>query len=343
MLKRLLALLVPVLALLTTSLPSAAAAPSFQLAYLHGDSYFVDCGSVSIASLDGSPPQDFNLPAITSCGTPAWSPDGRYLALSMPGLTLLDMQQNTMRLIVDPLKEPMVSGAFWSRDGAYLAWLEHRSAPELWFFMHMSDGIKQPVDSLAAMQIAPDEIHFWSNPYDHIYFYHSGQQPQAALFLNQPAICPVPISFQWEQGQMLCESDGDIFSASNDTQTIVNLTHTPDHQESNPQWSPDGTQIVYQVSDSFSSITWLEIMASDGSNIRRLTYPASELNTPVFMVSPGNDVWPQWSPDGQYIAFQRLTGYKGEIMKIYVVKTDGSGLQYIGDGGHPTWRPINLP
>jgi TolB protein len=57
------------------------------------------------------------------------------------------------------------------------------------------------------------------------------------------------------------------------------------------------------------------------------------------------DSEPAWSPDGQYIAFQR-TGIKAPGTRLYVVRSDGSNLHALvplssvsSSDMHPTWSP----
>ena len=62
--------------------------------------------------------------------------------------------------------------------------------------------------------------------------------------------------------------------------------HQTPEQEINPNWSPDGTLIVYagQPEDHPSDFNWdIYVMKSDGTNRRRLT------------TDPGADVSPSWS------------------------------------------------
>ncbi|HKP28008.1 MAG TPA: Ig-like domain-containing protein [Gemmatimonadales bacterium] len=50
---------------------------------------------------------------------------------------------------------------------------------------------------------------------------------------------------------------------------------------------------------------------------------------------------PAWSPDGQWIAYQRWTGGRigeGE-RQVAIINIDGSGAQVVGSGGGPSWSP----
>ena len=47
---------------------------------------------------------------------------------------------------------------------------------------------------------------------------------------------------------------------------------------------------------------------------------------------------PAWSHDGEWIAFAGAPTDGGQ-QGIYVVRPDGSGLRYVGEGGDPTWAP----
>jgi TolB protein len=60
------------------------------------------------------------------------------------------------------------------------------------------------------------------------------------------------------------------------------------------------------------------IAAPDGSGERQLTRPPAK----------GGDDFPDASPDGSFVAFQRCT----VACAIYVVRTDGTGLHRVGDG-----------
>ncbi|HYH10537.1 MAG TPA: S9 family peptidase [Thermoanaerobaculia bacterium] len=87
------------------------------------------------------------------------------------------------------------------------------------------------------------------------------------------------------------------------TLTVTDYTTMP--SVSSPQWSPDGKQIAYVVTQGdlarnvYDSDVWL--IDADGRNDRRLTFAG------------GTDTRPRWSPDGTRIAFLSDRGARNAI------------------------------
>jgi len=96
------------------------------------------------------------------------------------------------------------------------------------------------------------------------------------------------------------------------------LTRAPG-EDNWPQWSPDGTQIVY------SHATDLWMMNADGAGQHRLTSLAGE---------------PSWSPDGAWIAFDCAPNSDPDG-GMCAIHPDGTGPTPIlgRRGSFPAWRP----
>ena len=95
-----------------------------------------------------------------------------------------------------------------------------------------------------------------------------------------------------------------------------------------PDWSPDGRQILFQFGTTMAACATLEIavIAADGSGERILTN-----NGVCDYVGP-------WSPDGRQIAF---TSDRAGASEVYVMSPDGSGQRRLTHGGGtaPAWSP----
>jgi len=84
-----------------------------------------------------------------------------------------------------------------------------------------------------------------------------------------------------------------------------------------PTWSPDGTKFAYVNTNDPMQIY---IMNTDESGRVQVTNTASA----------DGDTHPSWSPDGKYITFwEEASPYS----RVYVIKTDGSGLQLVLENG----------
>ena len=94
-----------------------------------------------------------------------------------------------------------------------------------------------------------------------------------------------------------------------------------------PQFSPDGTHLVFTSSRSGESLNiWLA--SADGSNAHQLTHgPGTEQGSP------------SWSPDGRYIAFDAKGD--GGRLAVWTIDADGGSPRRIttgpGDQNTPTW------
>jgi Tol biopolymer transport system component len=118
--------------------------------------------------------------------------------------------------------------------------------------------------------------------------------------------------------------------------SLVQMTSTT-AEDQWPDWAPDG-RIVYCEGDKWTSNWDIYVMNADGSNR-------------TLWVDGGTcDVQPTWSPDGQWIAFIRIsrdTDGNGRIDQedagdVWVGKASGSGLWQLTSGVWaltPCWSP----
>ncbi len=111
----------------------------------------------------------------------------------------------------------------------------------------------------------------------------------------------------------------------------VNLTHSTGVYETSPEFSPDGTKIVY-VSAGTNNDIW--VMNANGSGQIQLT----ETDPPT------QNVAPTWSPDGTKIAYSVLEGPAGE-RGLHVMNANGSSQTQLLDESLPiqtdvlSWSP----
>ena len=94
-----------------------------------------------------------------------------------------------------------------------------------------------------------------------------------------------------------------------------------------PSWSPDHTQLVFEVEDGSSIVLYsLDI---ESSELRRLT-------------NDGLSLYPRWSPDGQTIAYISNDGTR---WALHLMDTDGSHQRFVqevaleGSGIGISWSP----
>lgn len=124
----------------------------------------------------------------------------------------------------------------------------------------------------------------------------------------------------------------DIFIMELETETVWNLTNSPDFAELGATWSPDGEQIAFHSSQDGrgDKTTWdIFVMSSYGSDGINLTQNRNS-----------SEEDPAWSPDGRKIAF--VSTRDGDY-EIYVMDADGGNPINVsnynpGFDEWPAWR-----
>ncbi len=134
-----------------------------------------------------------------------------------------------------------------------------------------------------------------------------------------------------------------------------------------PEWSPDGSQIVFHKHQS-DEVVSINVMDADGSNERRLTHTETYDAAPVWSpdglqiaFTRDEDIWimnadgsdqrllmddpvaangADWSPDGSQIVFE--SGRHGNT-EIYVMDSDGRNLRRLTENDAEDWWPTWSP
>jgi len=151
---------------------------------------------------------------------------------------------------------------------------------------------------------------------------------RASRSLASAAAAVAALALAGPAGAAFPGANGEIaFTSTQDGQTrhifvfgqgaLTDLTGaTSTASESQPEFSPDGRQIVYTRGDpGHLPNNEIFVMWADGSHRTWLT------NTPQ-----GNSD-PTWSPDGRQVAFVSLRS--GQVPDIYVMRSDGSDVRQI--------------
>jgi Tol biopolymer transport system component len=128
-----------------------------------------------------------------------------------------------------------------------------------------------------------------------------------------------------------------VFRMGLDGRDVVELTPGKTIQE-RPAISPDGSTIGYAdfVDAYLGADLGLHLANADGTNPRALTKGGKG-------GVDGGDTSPAFSPDGQWVAFERAVDFSSGKGGLFVIRTDGRGLRRLTDdstgAGYPRWSP----
>lgn len=127
-----------------------------------------------------------------------------------------------------------------------------------------------------------------------------------------------------------------IFRMGLDGSRVVELTSGATIQE-RPAISPDGSTIAFAdiVDANLGADLGLHLANADGTNSRALV--EGDTGGGWFDTSPA------FSPDGRWIAFERVVDFDAGLGGLFLVGVDGSGLRRLTDdslgAGYPRWSP----
>jgi Tol biopolymer transport system component len=138
-----------------------------------------------------------------------------------------------------------------------------------------------------------------------------------------------------QDGQRVAyEFNDDVWVADIDGSNAVNISKTTGVTEGHPNWSPDGTRIVYDARVPGQTGFDVYVMNEDGSEATNLT-PGN----PDF-----NDTHPSWSPDGNRIVFAKTPSDASLILgDLYTMASNGSDMVRLTMDDSPVSAPKYSP
>ena len=97
-----------------------------------------------------------------------------------------------------------------------------------------------------------------------------------------------------------------------------------------PSWSPDGKKLALM---SGSQIFTVEVPSLEPAHV--------DTNSLQQLTTEGGNFYPAWSPDGEWIAYDRTFSYPelSEVAGIWAVNLDGNNKVKIAQGRFPNWSP----
>lgn len=307
---------------------------------------------------------------LAECGFPIlqWSPDGKRIAFCGPEneICIADADgENLSKLRLPTTEEDVIWGLIglsWSPDGAEIAvagWAfpqppgEPPSADIYAINVESGEARKltdSPDTSKYEVAWSPDgrqiafvAINRDSPDYVHIYVIDTDGSNQRLLVSVPEANWLQKISWSPDGKKLMYVSKvvagemesyyGEIYVVDVEDGTITNLTNTPDIDDCDPAWSPDGKRIAFSSGWAKQIYT----MDVDGSNVVKLTDEDLKCYEP------------SWSPDCKTIVFsggkvQRPGGGEQGWDSIFILDVDSREVVDLiaagrGDYFRPMWSP----
>jgi Tol biopolymer transport system component len=147
------------------------------------------------------------------------------------------------------------------------------------------------------------------------------------------AAAPTEPVFSADGNRLAFVRNNDIWIIDASGSGARNLTNSPDFLDSEPSWSPDGTEIAFA---SFRNSNWeiYVVRSSDGGEERQLTED----------IDPSRrdpSTFPAWSPDGSTIAF---FSDRPQAFGLYTMSADTGGSESFivpttAGNNSPSWFP----
>ena len=172
----------------------------------------------------------------------------------------------------------------------------------------------------------------WSPDGNEIAFVSSGYQGGELYIMNANGSnlrqitgysgTQMDISFDWspDNKNLLLASqmkgNVDIYLIDVDSLEVTQVTHTIEIDEINPQWSPNGDQIIFTAKYVDKDDADIFLMDANGTNLKQLTN------------SPQYESLPKWSPDGSKVAYQL---YESMNYQLWVMDQNGNNQRKLAN------------
>ena len=294
--------------------------PWYKYNYVYGESYDDRDFDIFVTDADGS-----NTVRITHDDyremSPLWSPDGTRIAYTrdiLPG----ERDDEYEIMIVgadgsDPFKLTDDGiGPVWSPDGTRIAY-DH---------IHRRIYVAE-ADGSSTRQLVRGQGPSWSP--DGTRIIYSSDRP--ATSTNRAGSGTGSISLYAGKGLLRYDEPPvptvEIHVIGADGTNPVQLTRVG-RDKFQPQWSPDGTRILYT---NRSNGNYIFVMDADGQHSLQIT---------------DNGRNPVWSPDGTRIAYTLIVDrherrpYLHSRYEVFAMSPEASGLTKLADDGEePSWSP----
>lgn len=298
-----------------TTLPTATPFPTLKIAFVSNES---GTWYIYTANSDGS-----NISRATSNidieGTYNYSPDGQKIAFETNIATdgnaeiyLMNSNGSDITKLVSTNKNDFRPA--WSPDGSKILFSSDMTQD-----MHDRDIFVINADGTGLINLS-----------------------KSPNFDVDPVWSPDGTRVAYTSGPFLTDDELVDFNSSSNTSIVVKdivsgkkvSLPTPNglNVPSSPQWSPDGTQIVFNCSGmkektnepgNYATYQGLCLAAVDGSSVQAIytTEVAIDASKPIYHIDP------IWSPDGSKIAF--IGRLEDGTTQIFTVNADGSNQQQI--------------
>ena len=152
------------------------------------------------------------------------------------------------------------------------------------------------------------------------------------VVLGLVATAPAAAAFAGADGRVVLSSGRDLLTVLPDGSALQPLTTTPDVEEAQTSWSPDGSRVAFRVGTAGTSdVLHVAVMNADGSGRTVLTG------------GDHHNSQPAWSPDGRQIVFRHSLPGSELSGDIWIMGADGSAPQPLialpGDERYPALSP----
>ncbi len=249
-----------------------------------------------------------DVAAFKSVDDPHISPDGQWVAYTVQSMDLTKDKSNT-DIWMSPLSgdgeairltssKKSENTPRWSPDGKYLAFLSDRDGDETQ--VYLLDRRGGEAVQLTEYKASVSDL-AWSRDGKRLALIVADVDPDAAKEDEEDdEKTPKPIvidrlQFKRDGEGYLREIREHLYVFDLATKKTVKVTEGA-FDDSEPVWSPDGTQIAFTSNrtaspDSNQNSDIFVVEAKEGAKPRAVT------------TSPGSDTSPSWSPDGQEIVY----------------------------------------
>ncbi len=262
------------------------------------------------------PPNESPVPTDDS---PAWSPDGNWIAYTHSSITVNDSNYPTGLYIIDTngnnrrlILLGNISNPDWSPDGRRIVF----NSGDIFTITPTGDSLTQltniggaffPSYSPDGRLILYDATSLGVS--NGLWIFNLKTKQNDHIGLGRDADwAPNGVQFVYEGSPGTTKSEDQIWISDTSGATKSQLTSNASVINRYPSWSPDGSTIAWTTDRSIC------LMNSDGSNQRELLDDYSS--------------HPSWSPDSRTIVFEKLDSQKSKI-NLWTINVDGSHLKQI--------------